>query len=151
MAPAGWILLFTASDLHCTNASTLTPCCLPPPRPPPPPFNCNSPRRWKFTLLLCCLQYRSLLPTTRNAHYRVSPSPDELLRILAGNQGHPLPVENFTVEHKELGKIHWLVPVLPWKLDLDKVINIGHLVVEVSQLSGRCGQGCLMQQLGKLQ
>ncbi len=22
------------SSLHCTNASTLTPCCLPPPRPP---------------------------------------------------------------------------------------------------------------------
>ena len=41
-------------------------------------------------------------------------------------------MENFTVEHKELGKIHWLVPVLPWKLDLDKVIKMGHLIVEVS-------------------
>ena len=82
--------------------------------------------------MLCRLQYRSLLPTTRNAHYRVSPSPDELLMLLARNHGHPLPVENFTVEYKELGKIHWLVPVLPWKLDLDKVIKMGHLVVEVS-------------------
>ena len=92
------------------------------------------PQRQRRNFLLCCLQYRSLLPTTRNAHSRVSPSPDELLMILARNHGHPLPVENFTVEHTELGKIHWLVPVLPWKLDLDKVIKMGHLVVEVSQL-----------------
>ena len=71
----------------------------------------------------------------------MSPSPDELLMLLANNHGQPPPVENFTVEHKELGKIHWLVPVLPWKLDLDMVIKIGHLVVEVSQLSGTPGQG----------
>ena len=71
----------------------------------------------------------------------MSPSPDELLMLLANNDGQPPPVENFTVEHKELGKIHWLVPVLPWKLDLDKIIKIGHLVVEVRQLSGTPGQG----------
>ena len=114
------------------------------------PLDHTNPQRQK-DILLCCLQYRSLLPTTRNAHYRVSPSPDELLMLLARNQGHPPPVENFTVEHKELGKIHWLVPVLPWKLDLDKVVKMGHLIVEVSQLPGNLVEGGLTQQLDKLQ